>query len=150
MAEYQSASTRATGTLSAGRRRSWPVSSPRRRVRATGGTCTAWFDFCAAHGLHPYRGVRRTHLELYLRHLETLVPPPAAGTRYRRIATLSSWFRWLEDENVTVGNPAARIRRPQRHPGPQPWLNRNQLTDLLAADQDEGGDVYAPGMPART
>jgi integrase/recombinase XerD len=65
------------------------------------------------------------------------------ATRYRRIATLSSWFRWLEDEDVTVGNPAARVRRPQRHRGPQPWLNRNQLTDLLAAGEDEGGDSYA-------
>jgi integrase/recombinase XerD len=62
---------------------------------------------------------------------------------YRRVATLSSWFRWLEDEDLTVGNPAARIRRPQRHPRPQPWLNRNELTDLLAAAEDEGGDAYA-------
>ena len=44
---------------------------------------------------------------------------------------------------MTVGNPAARIRRPQRHPGPQPWLNRNELTDLLSAAEDEGGDSYA-------
>ncbi len=102
-----------------------------------------WFAFCAAHRLHPFHRVRRTHLELYLRQMEALTPPPAAGTLYRRVATLSSWFRWLEDEDVTVGNPAARIRRPKRHPGPQPWLNRNQLTDLLAAAEDEGGDAYA-------
>ena len=71
------------------------------------------------------------------------VPPPASGTLYRRVATLSSWFRWLEDEDVTIGNPASRVRRPQRYATPQPWLNRNQLTDLLAAAEDEGGDVYA-------
>jgi integrase/recombinase XerD len=102
-----------------------------------------WFTFCTAHRLHPFTGVRRTHLELYLRELELQVPPPASGRLYRRVATLSSWFRWLEDEDVTIGNPAARVRRPQRYATPQPWLNRNQLTDLLAAAEDEGGDVYA-------
>ncbi len=35
------------------------------------------------------------------------------------------------------------MRRPTRHPTPQPWLDRNQLTDLLAAAEDEGGDAYA-------
>jgi len=96
-----------------------------------------WLAFCAAHGLHPFRGLRRTHIELYLRDLEAEDPPPASATRYRRIATLSSWLRWLEDEDLNVGNPAARVRRPQRHPRPQPWLDRNQLTDLLAAAEGE-------------
>lgn len=83
-----------------------------------------WFVFCATHGVHPFRGVRRTHLELYLRELEGLCPAPASGTLYRRISTLSSWFRWLEDEDVVVGKPAARIRRPQRHSRAQPCLQR--------------------------
>lgn len=102
-----------------------------------------WFAFCTAHQLHPFRGVRRTHLELYLRDLERQEAPPAPGTLYRRVATLSSWFRWLEDEDVTIGNPAAWIRRPQRHARPQPWLNHNELTDLLAAAEDDRGDAYA-------
>jgi len=102
-----------------------------------------WFAFCAAHQLHPFRDLRRTHLELYLRELEAQPSPPSAGTLYRRISTLSSWFRWLEDEDVIVGNPAARVRRPHRHPRPQPWLNRNELTDLLTVGEDEGGDAYA-------
>ncbi len=102
-----------------------------------------WFDFCRTHGLHPFRKIRRIHLEVYLRQLETSAPRPANATLYRRISTLSSWFRWLEDEEFNVGNPAARMRRPTRHPTPQPWLDRNQLTDLLAAAEDEGGDAYA-------
>lgn len=127
----------------AGPGRSWPASALRRHAAATGRDLDCWFAFCATHGLHPFRGVRRTHLELYLRELEGLSPPPASGTLYRRISTLSSWFRWLEDEDVVVGNPVARIRRPQRHARPQPWLNRKELTDLLAAAEDEGGDPYA-------
>ena len=74
-----------------------------------------WFAFCRRHRLHPYRGIRRTHLELYLRELEQLVPKPANTTRYRRIATLSAWFAWLEDEDLLVGSAAARVRRPIRH-----------------------------------
>jgi integrase/recombinase XerD len=102
-----------------------------------------WFAFCLAHHLHPFRDLRRTHLELYLRELEAVDAPPAPGTLYRRVSTLSSWFRWLEDEDVTIGNPAARIRRPQRHSRPQPWLNRNELTDLLSTAEEDGSDAYA-------
>lgn len=87
-----------------------------------------WFAFCTAHQFHPFRGVRRTHLALYLRELENQDAPPAPGTLYRRAATLSSWFRWLEDEDVAIGNPAARIRRPQRLPlsadPADPWQGR--------------------------
>ncbi len=92
-----------------------------------------WFGFCHSHGLHPFREIRRIHLEVYLRELETSTPGPANATLYRRISTLSSWFRWLEDEELNVGNPTARIRRPTHHPTPQPWLARNQLTDLLVS-----------------
>jgi integrase/recombinase XerC len=94
-------------------------------------------EFCAAHSLHPYREVRRTHVELYLRQLEQQLPSAANSTLRRRISTLSSWFTWLEDEEISIGNPAARVRRPRRHARSQPWLDRNELTDLLAAAEDE-------------
>ncbi len=122
--------------------RSSPGSSQSRHAGVTGAP-SCWFTFCALHELHPFRGLRRTHLKLYLRQLETQDPAPARCTLYRRISTPSSWFRWLEDEEVIVGNPPARVRRPQRHPSPQPWLNRSELTDVLAAAEDEAGDVYA-------
>jgi site-specific recombinase XerD len=67
----------------------------------------------------------------------------ANSTLRRQISTLSSWFTWLEDEQINVGNPAARVRRPRRHSRPQPWLDRNELTDLLATAEDEGGCPYA-------
>lgn len=65
--------------------------------------------------MHPYEGVRRTSVEGYLRHLEDHRPQLANSTLRRRISTLSSWFTWLEDEEVSVGNPAGRARRPRRH-----------------------------------
>jgi integrase len=39
--------------------------------------------------------------------------------------------------------PRCAHRRPQRHNRPQPWLSRNELTDLLAAAEDAGADDYA-------
>jgi site-specific recombinase XerD len=71
----------------------------------------------------------------------------ANSTLRRRISTLPSWFTWLEDEEINVGNPAARVRRPRRHARPQPWLDRNELTDLLAASEDEGGYAHALVCP---
>jgi len=103
---------------------------------------TCWLQHCADQSIHPYIGVRRTHVEVYLRHLEQQVPALANSTMRRRISTLSSWFTWLEDEEISVGNPAARVRRPRRHARPQPWLDRNELTDLLAAAEAEGGYAY--------
>jgi site-specific recombinase XerD len=33
-----------------------------------------WLEFCAANQLHPYRDIRRTHVEVYLRRLEQHAP----------------------------------------------------------------------------
>jgi integrase/recombinase XerD len=102
-----------------------------------------WLTFCLDQNVHPYTSVRRTHVEADLRQLEQHRPPLANGTLRRRISTLSSWFTWLEDEDLSVGNPAARVRRPRRHTRPQPWLDRNELTDVLTAAEAEGGASYA-------
>ncbi|MDP8931994.1 MAG: site-specific integrase [Actinomycetota bacterium] len=110
----------------AGRRRaSWlgrssPGSKSEETRRGYRSDLSCWLGFCLTHDLYPFREIRRIHLELYLRQLEITVPRPANATLYRRISTLSSWFRWLEDEEFNVGNPAARMRRPTRHPTPQP------------------------------
>ena len=98
-----------------------------------------WLSYCAAQAIHP--------VHRHPPHACRGVPAPAraAGARAtmrRRISTLSSWFTWLEDEEISVGNPAARVRRPLRHTRPQPWLDRNELTDLLAAAETEGGYAY--------
>lgn len=58
-----------------------------------------WLSFCLDQDVHPYAGVRRTHVETYLRDLEQERPPLANNTLRRRISTLSSWFTWLEDED---------------------------------------------------
>lgn len=51
-----------------------------------------WFAFCAVHGLHPFRGLRRTHVELYLRQLPGLPRhAPAHGQRRSRTGRLTPW-----------------------------------------------------------
>ena len=94
---------------------------------------SCWLEFCAAHQLHPYVGVRRTHVEVYLRQLEQQMPALANSTLRRRISTLSSWFTWLEDEEINVGNPAARVNRPRRHSRPQPLPTCSQQPRTKAA-----------------
>lgn len=41
---------------------------------------TCWLQYCATQGIHPYTGVRRTHVEVYLRQLEQPVPALANST----------------------------------------------------------------------
>ena len=80
-----------------------------------------WLEFCAAQRLHPYVGVRRTHVEVYLRQLEQQLPPLANSTLRRRISTLSSWFTWLEDEGSASGTPLHEFVARDGMPRPQPW-----------------------------
>jgi hypothetical protein len=51
-----------------------------------------WLEFCAAHDLHPYVRVRRTHVEVYLRQLEQQVPALATRRCGGGSPQLSSWF----------------------------------------------------------
>jgi len=50
--------------------------------------------FCATHHLHPYDGVRRTHVEVYLRQLEQQAPLLANATLRRRVSTSRPRSRW--------------------------------------------------------
>ena len=80
-----------------------------------------WFTFCASHALHPYRELRRIHVEVYLRQLEAQQPQPANATLYRRIATLSSCFGGLRTKISPSATPprasAARNATPAPNPG---------------------------------
>ena len=86
-----------------------PRSSPAfgRRTRRKGyrRDLSCWLEFCAAHQLHPYAGIRRTHVEVYLRQLEQQMPALANSTLRRRISTLSPWFTWLDDEEINAATP---------------------------------------------
>lgn len=101
-----------------------------------------WLAWCAAHDLHPFRGVRRAQVQLYARHMEDRGLAPA--TRERGLSTVTSFMRWLCEEGVTDSNPAQYVRRPPREDdvGAE-GLTRTESADWLAAGEAEGGYPYA-------
>jgi site-specific recombinase XerC len=102
-----------------------------------------WLEFCAANRLHPYRDVRRTHVEVYLRQLEQHAP----RLRTRRCGDGSRRCRrgspGSKTKTSTSATPpcASDVHAGTR--GHSPWLDRNELTDLLAAAEADAGYSYA-------
>lgn len=97
-----------------------------------------WFEFCSYNGLDPLL-VRRTHFDLWRRHLEAAGKAPA--TIANRLGAIVMFYRWLFDEDLIARNPAERIKRPSR-PGESPTigLDRGEVSRLLYAA--ERGTVY--------
>ena len=103
---------------------------------------TRWGEFCAAHGLHPIDGIRRTHVELYMRALEGQAL--ANNTRGRRLCSLKSFFGWYFDEELVPGNPAARVRPPREEHPVMPAMNRHEAHRFAQAAEDDP-DPYCAG-----
>ncbi|MDP8930727.1 MAG: tyrosine-type recombinase/integrase [Actinomycetota bacterium] len=66
--------------------------------------------WCTALGLDLLE-VHRSHVELYTRHLEAA--GRAAATVARRLSAVSSFYRWLTDEELLQRSPTTRVRRPR-------------------------------------
>lgn len=105
----------------------------------------AWLSYCAASGLEPVHSPTRTHAAAWLRVLEA--QHERGGTRARRLAAVSAWYRWLIQTNrrpAEAGNPAGDLD-PRAKPKMKPLasaaaLTREQAEALLAAaDRDTGG-----------
>jgi integrase/recombinase XerD len=83
----------------------------------TGNTLTSYTTdlrlfaaWCAEHGVR-LLGVKRTHLELFARHMEA--EGRMRSTVARRLSTLASFYRYCHVEGVLRRNPAAKVRRPK-------------------------------------
>lgn len=118
-------------------------SSPQTR-RAYRRDLHCWFDFCARHHLHPYTPASAVPTS------SCTCAPWRAGTRPppRRLSTVASTRSargtgGSRTKTSSSATPAARVRRPHRHVAAQPWLIRNELTDLLGAAEDEKGPAHA-------
>ena len=75
-------------------------------------------------------GVRRPHLELFARWMESQGRMPA--TVGRRLSTLASFYRYCHVEGVLERNPAANVRRPRvDYESRTLGLDRNELGALL-------------------
>lgn len=98
-----------------------------------------WFSFCATH---PYKDVRRAHVELYLRELE-----PGCHGRQRDVVPANLDTQLMVflagGRGCGRGRPGCTRAPTLTSPTSQPWLDRNELTDLLAAAENEGGYRYA-------
>ena len=71
-----------------------------------------WGRFCAAHGVDPLAGAVRADVERFARAMEQRGLAPA--TVARRLATLTTFYRWCVDERLMDHSPAANVRRPRR------------------------------------
>lgn len=95
----------------------------------------SWLAWCRDNGLDPLN-LRQAHVNVWLSTL-----PGAESSRARRLAAVSSWYRWLIRQQATDHNPADldRNERPHgtRDTSPTAVLSASQTQELLAlADRD--------------
>ncbi|MEV5554955.1 tyrosine-type recombinase/integrase [Nonomuraea wenchangensis] len=104
-----------------------------------------WLDYCAAKGWDALR-VRRADVRLYAtdqteRH--------ATSTAARRLASLSSWYEWLLDNEATgaMRNPVPKTGRPrgQTQSSTTTALSAEQAAAFLDQAAIDGGARVTPG-----
>lgn len=75
----------------------------------------AWLDYCARTGLDP-RAARRADVDDWSASMTVSVRgrsrPPSAATRARRLAAVSSWYTYLQSNDVADRNPTLLVKRP--------------------------------------
>jgi len=90
-----------------------------------------WLTFCATLGLDPL-GVRQEHIALWARAIEATGLAPA--TVARKLSTVSSWYRWLVENEHLDANPIRKLPRPEVDPDTSktPGLTKDQAMRMLA------------------
>lgn len=123
--------------------KSWLASFSSKKTRDTyGRNIRKWIDWCSINGLHPYKGVKRAQIHLIMRELEDR--GYAGASRELFLAALTSWLKWLIEEDIIGSNPATNIRRPQREENVGAnGMTRTESADWLSAAEDEGGYPFA-------
>ncbi|MFD1932218.1 tyrosine-type recombinase/integrase [Nonomuraea mangrovi] len=100
-----------------------------------------WFRFCAEHDLDPLEA-RRPHGDVYKRWLELQAGQPVPlKTMARRLAAVSSWYKYLAEEDAVEFNPFENVRRPKinRKHSETTALTRDEARAMVeAADKDHG------------
>lgn len=101
----------------------------------------SWLAFCDRHDLDPLE-IRRTHVELYGRELES--KGRAVATVAKRMSTVCSWYRWLTEEEILPKNPTAHVRRPSvSTESTTLGLDREEMSRLLFAAERGRPSEYA-------
>jgi site-specific recombinase XerD len=97
---------------------------------------TMWLNFCAEHGVDPLRA-RRAHVDIWARSLNAR--NAARRTVARRLAAVSSWYRYIVIEGLRPDSPMEHLRRPKiGDRGETPGLTRDELRRLLTAANEYG------------
>jgi integrase/recombinase XerD len=96
----------------------------------------AWLSFCSDHGIEPL-AARRAHVDAWARTVSA--SGAAQRTVARRLAAVSSWYRYLVAEDLIRSSPTEHVRRPKvADRGETPGLTRNELRRLLAEAKEHG------------
>ncbi|PRX44991.1 integrase/recombinase XerC [Prauserella shujinwangii] len=96
----------------------------------------AWLTWCARNGLDPLRA-RRADVDAWKATLtvtgrDGLPRPAAPSTVARTLAGVSSWYRYLQSNDVADTNPIGAVARPKRaKASPLPALDERSAAKLL-------------------
>jgi len=107
-----------------------------------------WLDWLTPQGLDPLT-VTREHADRWAGHLQATPTnrgrPPAPRTVARKLASVSSWYTYLETEGHIDRSPFTRVDRPkvQRRYGETPGMTRAEAKALLATADTAGTRTYA-------
>lgn len=96
----------------------------------------AWLGWCQRTGLDPLRARRADvdawKLTLTVTGRDGVRRPAAASTVARTLAGVSSWYRYLQSNDVTERNPVAAAGRPKKaRTSPLPALDEKATATLL-------------------
>lgn len=112
---------------------SFPSPNTRRAYRLD---LESWATWTRVWNIDPL-ACRRPHVDTYMKALHDR--GLAAATRARRLTTVRSFFRYLQDEELVDRNPAAAVRTPRIEHRQQAALTRNQAGVLVdTAEQLHG------------
>lgn len=105
-----------------------------------------WLTWCQRTGLDPL-AARRADVDAWKAALVVTPPagtvrPAAASTVARKLAAVSSWYRYLQSNDVTDRNPTAAVKRPRStRSSPLPALDPAQAAALLDRAEARAGDL---------
>jgi integrase/recombinase XerD len=97
-----------------------------------------WGRWLNELGISPFDADRNT-IQLWVKGMQGRAPATVA----RRLACLSSFYTYLEQEGLVERSPLAGVRRPKGSGRPVSGLDRHELRSLLRAAKAEGHMEHA-------
>lgn len=88
-------------------------------------------EFLSACGVSTAQAVERTHLERFLARLDQL--GLGGAIRRRKVASIRSFFLFLEQAGHRSGNPAGKLVPPERERNQPRFLTEREYKQLLDA-----------------